>query len=103
SLSTLPAWCYSCAPTRRASSPAPSCRSTAATRRCDRSEGEGAMDGRSDAPAPPANRKSVAEDAAAARVPYRHPQPREAFPELIVPNAIPADERLWVPQQDNVW
>jgi len=37
------------------------------------------------------------------RIPYRHPQPKEAFPELVVPNAIPTDERLWVPQLENVW
>ena len=37
------------------------------------------------------------------RIPYRHPQPKEAFPELVVPDAIPVDERLWVPQQENVW
>jgi len=50
-----------------------------------------------------ANRRNLAEDAAAARIPYRHPQPKEAFPELIVAPAIPEDERLWVPQQENVW
>jgi 2,4'-dihydroxyacetophenone dioxygenase len=40
---------------------------------------------------------------AAARIPYRHPQPRESYPELVIPNAIPEDERLWVPQMENVW
>jgi 2,4'-dihydroxyacetophenone dioxygenase len=38
-----------------------------------------------------------------ARIPYRHPQPKEAASELVVPHAIPQDERLWVPQQKNVW
>jgi len=38
-----------------------------------------------------------------ARIPYRHPQPKESFPELVIPNAIPEDERLWVPQAENVW
>src|SRR6516164_6355000 len=38
-----------------------------------------------------------------ARVPYRHPQPKESFPELVVPDALPKDERLWVPQAENVW
>lgn len=38
-----------------------------------------------------------------ARVPYRHPQPREAFPDLVVADALPTDERLWVPQGENVW
>jgi quercetin dioxygenase-like cupin family protein len=51
----------------------------------------------------PSNRARLAEDEAAARVPYRHPQPKEAFPELVIPHAIPEDERLWVPQQENVW
>src|SRR3954451_18025750 len=50
-----------------------------------------------------ANRTGLDTAAADARVPYRHPQPKEAFPELVVPNAIPTDERLWVPQQENVW
>ena len=44
--------------------------------------------------------KTVADQS---RIPYRHPQPREAFPELVVPDAIPQDERLWVPHQENVW
>ncbi|MBC8038194.1 MAG: cupin domain-containing protein, partial [Rhizobiales bacterium] len=48
----------------------------------------------------PANRSSKVDNA---RIPYRHPQPKEAFPELVVPDAIPQDERLWVPQQENVW
>jgi 2,4'-dihydroxyacetophenone dioxygenase len=38
-----------------------------------------------------------------ARIPYRHPRPREAASGLVVPHAIPQDERLWVPQQKNVW
>ena len=29
-------------------------------------------------------------------VPYRHPQPKESPPELVVPNAVPTDERIWV-------
>ena len=35
--------------------------------------------------------------------PYRHPQPKDSPPELIVPNVIPEDERVWVPVDDNVW
>ena len=42
-------------------------------------------------------------DLNAERVAYRHPQPRESPPELVVPHAIPEDERLWVPQGENVW
>jgi 2,4'-dihydroxyacetophenone dioxygenase len=37
------------------------------------------------------------------RIPYRYPQPKESFPELVVPHAIPEDERLWVPLMENVW
>ena len=37
------------------------------------------------------------------RVPYRHPQPKESPPELVMPIAIPEDERIWVPQAENVW
>ena len=37
------------------------------------------------------------------RVPYQRPMPKEAQPEIVVPDAIPADERLWVPQAENVW
>lgn len=37
------------------------------------------------------------------RIPYQQPQPKEALPELVIPHAIPQDERLWVPQQENVW
>jgi 2,4'-dihydroxyacetophenone dioxygenase len=36
-------------------------------------------------------------------IPYKHPQPKESPPELIVPNAIPTDERIWVPVEENVW
>jgi len=43
------------------------------------------------------------EDAEQARMPYRHPQPKDAFPEIVIPHAIPEDERLWVPQAENVW
>ncbi|MDB5744200.1 MAG: cupin, partial [Polaromonas sp.] len=35
--------------------------------------------------------------------PYQYPNPREALAEIVVPSAIPEDERLWVPQADNVW
>ena len=36
-------------------------------------------------------------------VPYRHPQPKGSPPELVIPDAIPKDERLWVPVDENVW
>ena len=36
-------------------------------------------------------------------LPYRHPQPIDSPPELIVPDAMPTDERLWAPVEENVW
>ena len=36
-------------------------------------------------------------------VPYKNAQPKESPPELVVPDAIPADERIWVPVDENVW
>jgi len=36
-------------------------------------------------------------------LPYRHTQPAESPPELIVPQIIPTDERIWVPVESNVW
>ena len=35
--------------------------------------------------------------------PYRKAQPAESPPELVVPDAIPTDERVWVPVEENVW
>ena len=29
--------------------------------------------------------------------------PAEALPDIVVPHAIPEDERVWVPQAENVW
>ncbi len=45
---------------------------------------------------PPANEEKDA------RVPYQHPMPKEALPEIVVSSAIPEDERIWVPQAENV-
>ena len=36
-------------------------------------------------------------------LPYRKEQPRESPLELVIPDAIPADDRVWVPVEDNVW
>ncbi len=44
---------------------------------------------------------SVVRDQSA--IPYRHPQPKDSPPELVIPHAIPQDERVWVPQGENVW
>ena len=38
-----------------------------------------------------------------ARMPYQLPFPPDALAEIVVPDAIPQDERLWVPQAENVW
>src|SRR3546814_10071654 len=35
--------------------------------------------------------------------PYQYANPPDALPEIVIPNAIPSDERLWVPQAENVW
>ena len=37
------------------------------------------------------------------RTPYQLPFPAEALPEIVIPDAIPADDRVWVPQAENVW
>ncbi len=36
-------------------------------------------------------------------MPYQLPFPAEALDEIVVPDALPRDERLWVPQADGVW
>ncbi|MBY8977536.1 2,4'-dihydroxyacetophenone dioxygenase family protein [Rhodobacteraceae bacterium NNCM2] len=36
-------------------------------------------------------------------VPYQLPMPDHAADDIVIPDAIPNDERLWVPQQENVW
>ncbi|CAH1653647.1 2,4'-dihydroxyacetophenone dioxygenase [Chelatococcus asaccharovorans] len=35
--------------------------------------------------------------------PFRGEQPMGIIPDLLVANAIPQDERIWVPQAPNVW
>ena len=37
------------------------------------------------------------------RMPYQLPFPKEAAAEIVVDSAIPDDERVWVPQMENVW
>ncbi len=34
------------------------------------------------------------------RVPYQHPMPPDAQSDIVVPNAIPDDDRIWVPQAE---
>ena len=36
------------------------------------------------------------------RMPYQLPFPKDALEEIVVPNAIPEDERIWVPQTETV-
>lgn len=38
-----------------------------------------------------------------ARMPYQLEMPAEADADLVIPQVIPEDERLWVPQTDSVW
>ncbi len=37
------------------------------------------------------------------RMPYKLPFPKDAMDEIVVPKAVPEDERVWVPQAENVW
>ena len=37
------------------------------------------------------------------RMPYQLPFPAEARQEIVIPHAIPDDDRMWVPQSENVW
>ena len=37
------------------------------------------------------------------RVAYRGAIPKDVQPEIVIPGAVPEDERIWVPQQKNVW
>jgi len=37
------------------------------------------------------------------RTPYRKPQPAEMIADLVIPNALPTDDRVWVPQAPNVF
>ncbi|MDB2407529.1 2,4'-dihydroxyacetophenone dioxygenase family protein [Jannaschia sp.] len=37
-----------------------------------------------------------------ARTPYQLPFPKDALPEIVIPDAIPEDERVWVPQTETV-
>jgi 2,4'-dihydroxyacetophenone dioxygenase len=37
------------------------------------------------------------------RMPYQLPFRKDALTEIVIPDAIPKDDRLWVPQAPNVW
>ncbi|MBL4646639.1 MAG: 2,4'-dihydroxyacetophenone dioxygenase family protein [Rhizobiales bacterium] len=45
------------------------------------------------------NDKSIDE----AKMPYQLPFPKDALDEIVVPKVIPEDDRVWVPQAENVW
>jgi len=49
------------------------------------------------------NRANLKESDDEARVAYRHPQPPFSPPEIVIPDAIPNDDKIWVPQAENVW
>lgn len=36
-------------------------------------------------------------------IPYRHPQPPESPPEIVIKDVIPEDDRVWVPVGDKAW
>ena len=38
-----------------------------------------------------------------ARMPYQLPFPKDAQEEIVIPNAMSDDDKLWVPQAENVW
>ncbi len=38
-----------------------------------------------------------------ALTPYQLPFPPDAQDEIVVPSAVPEDDRVWVPQAENVW
>jgi 2,4'-dihydroxyacetophenone dioxygenase len=52
------------------------------------------------APSQPASRAGGLD---MSRMPYQLPFPKEAATEIVVGSAIPDDERVWVPQMENVW
>lgn len=36
-------------------------------------------------------------------IPFQMGQPAGLVPDLVIPDALPEDERIWVPQEPNVW
>jgi 2,4'-dihydroxyacetophenone dioxygenase len=43
------------------------------------------------------------EESDTTRMPYQLPMPAEAQSDIVINDAIPVDERVWVPQAENVW
>ena len=43
------------------------------------------------------------QDSQNANIPYQLSMPQNALPEIVIPSAIPEDEKLWVKQAENVY
>ena len=43
------------------------------------------------------------QDSQNAKIPYQLAMPQNALPEIVIPSAIPEDEKLWVKQAENVY
>lgn len=43
------------------------------------------------------------QDSQNANIPYQLAMPQNALPEIVIPSAIPEDEKLWVKQAENVY
>ena len=43
------------------------------------------------------------EESDTTRMPYQLPMPAESQSDIVINDAIPVDERVWVPQAENVW
>ena len=43
------------------------------------------------------------QDSQNANTPYQLPMPQNALPEIVIPSAIPEDDKLWVKQAENVY
>jgi quercetin dioxygenase-like cupin family protein len=43
------------------------------------------------------------QDSQNAKIPYQLPMPQNSLPEIVIPSAIPEDDKLWVKQAENVY
>ena len=43
------------------------------------------------------------QDSQNANIPYQLPMPQNALPEIVIPSAIPENDKLWVKQAENVY
>jgi quercetin dioxygenase-like cupin family protein len=43
------------------------------------------------------------QDSQNAKIPYQLPMPQNSLPEIVIPSAIPEDDKLWVKQAKNVY